>query len=334
MRVIIVLAICIAVLMPFVYGKFSKPSNIKQMAQQINALCHEKDKLSSELISCQSQLHLCQKQLRDAQVKLENERYEADARDTQAQSMLSQLGEKYNLLQKKHAELMVHQSAKSEHIFTREELLHELQYLTFRDYLQRDEFDSLPAVKSHQIALDRYYKRKKSAWEVGVEYERYIGYCYEMKQYNVEYTGALQGKCDRGRDLIARKGDKTLIIQCKRWSKNSQVHMTTITDFHGAVDYLKRLHPDQKIFGVFVTTTVLAADAKQCADHLGIELHEKLPFKLYPLIKCIHSECGDSYYYLPFDIQYDAIPFDAAKGDKYVQTVAEAISSGFTRNPI
>ena len=110
--------------------------------------------------------------------------------------------------------------------------------------------------------------------------------------------------------------------------------MTTITDFHGAVDYLKRLHPDQKIFGVFVTTTVLAADAKQCADHLGIEVHEKLPFKFYPLIKCIHSKCGDSYYYLPFDAQYDAIPFDAANGDKYVQTVAEAISSGFTRNPI
>ena len=154
MWVIIILAICIAVLIPFVYGKFSKPSNIKQMAQQINALCHEKDKLSSELISCQSQLRLCQTQLRNAQVRLENERYEADARDTQAQSMLSQLEEKYNFLQTKHAELIA-QTAKAAHTFTREELLHELQYLTFRDYLQRDEFDSLPTIKSHQVALDQ-----------------------------------------------------------------------------------------------------------------------------------------------------------------------------------
>lgn len=315
-------------------GQRSVHPHVKQINAQFDALRQEKDKISSALTDYQSRLRLCQKQLHDTLIKLENEHYEADARDTQAQSMLSQLGEKYNFLQKEHAELIAQQAVKAAHTFTREELLHELQYLTFRDYLQRDEFDSLPAIKSHQVALDRYCKRKKSAWEVGVEYERYIGYCYEMKQYSVEYTGALQGKCDRGRDLIARKGDKTLVIQCKRWSKNSQVHMTTITDFHGAVDYLKRLHPDQKIFGVFITTTVLAADAKQCAEHLGIEVHEKLPFKLYPLIKCIHSECGDSYYYLPFDVQYDAIPFDAAKGDKYVQTVAEAISSGFTRNPI
>lgn len=315
-------------------GQRSVHPHIKQINAQFDALRQEKDKISSTLTNCQSQLRLCQKKLHDAQAAHETERYESSIIHTQTQHMLSQLHEKYSLLQKKHAELMAHQATKSEHIFTREELLHELQYLIFRDYLQRDEFDSLPAIKSHQVALDRYCKRKKSAWEVGVEYERYIGYCYEMKQYSVEYTGALQGKCDRGRDLIARKGDKTLVIQCKRWSKNSQVHITTITDFHGAVDYLKRLHPDQKIFGVFITTTVLAADAKQCAEHLGIEVHEKLPFKLYPLIKCIHSECGDSYYYLPFDVQYDAIPFDAAKGDKYVQTVAEAISSGFTRNPI
>lgn len=314
-------------------GQRSINPYVNQMNKQFDALRQAKDNLSSELTSCQSQLCLCQKQLHDAQVRLENERYEADARDTQAQHMLSQLGEKYSLLQQKHTELMV-QADKTAHIFTREELLHELQYLTFRDYLQREEFDSLPAVKSHQIALDRYCKRKKSAWEVGVEYERYIGYCYEMKQYSVEYTGALQGKCDRGRDLIARKGDKTLVIQCKRWSKNSQVHITTITDFHGAVDYLKRLHPDQKIFGVFVTTTVLAADARQCANHLGIEVHEKLPFKLYPLIKCIHSERGDNYYYLPFDAQYDAIPFNAAKGDKYAQTIAEAVSLGFVHSQI
>lgn len=308
-------------------------SRLKDANQQFDAMRREKNKLSSELISCQSQLRLCQKQLRNAQVRLENVHYEADARDTQAQSMLSQLEEKYNLLQKKHAELIT-QTGKTAHTFTREELLHELQYLAFRDYLRREEFDSLPAVKSHQIALDRYCKRKKSAWEVGVEYERYIGYCYEMQQYHVEYTGALQGKCDNGCDLIARKGDKTLVIQCKRWSKNSQVHTATITAFHGAVDYLKRLHPDQKISSVFVTTAELAADTRQCANHLGIKVHEKLPFKPYPLIKCIHSERGDSYYYLPFDAQYDAIPFDAAKGDKYVQAVTEAILSGFIHNPI
>src|SRR3954454_23378596 len=35
---------------------------------------------------------------------------------------------------------------------------------------------------------------------------RYVGYVYETQGYDVEFTGAIEGFEDMGRDLIARRG--------------------------------------------------------------------------------------------------------------------------------
>jgi hypothetical protein len=54
-----------------------------------------------------------------------------------------------------------------------------------------------------QKALDRYWQKQKSNWEIGRDYERYVGYLYEVQGYSVYYQGIIEGFEDLGRDLIA-----------------------------------------------------------------------------------------------------------------------------------
>lgn len=60
-------------------------------------------------------------------------------------------------------------------------------------FLSKDEWSSLPDVKKYQMALDRYKLRRKSKWEIGREYERYIGYHWEQKGHDVVFHGAIEG---------------------------------------------------------------------------------------------------------------------------------------------
>ena len=55
--------------------------------------------------------------------------------------------------------------------------------------------------------------------KIGRLYERYVGYIWEMKGYNVDYVGIFKGYEDLGRDLICHKGNEIVVIQCKNWSR-------------------------------------------------------------------------------------------------------------------
>lgn len=93
-----------------------------------------------------------------------------------------------------------------------------------KKWLTAAEYDKLPKVEKYQLALDRYWQKKKSKWEIGRDYERYIGYQYESLGYNVYYQGIIEGLADLGRDLIAIKDNNAEIIRCKYWSKEKQIH--------------------------------------------------------------------------------------------------------------
>ena len=82
-------------------------------------------------------------------------------------------------------------------------------------WLSPEEYRNLPNVQKWQRALDHYNNRKKSNWQIGIEYERYIGYLLEQKGYRVRYFGATEGRADMGRDLIAENKKQILIVQCK-----------------------------------------------------------------------------------------------------------------------
>ena len=205
----------------------------------------------------------------------------------------------------------------------------ESEYSTLRNWLSPQEYQTLSETDRLQLALDRYSSRQKSNWQVGIEYERYVGYCYEQKGYKVRYFGATEGLEDMGRDLIVSKGKNLFVIQCKRWASEKTIHEKHIFQLYGTTILQVMEHPECQVSGIFITTTSLSSLAKSCANYLHIAVVEKFPLKPYPLIKCNISRDGDKIYHLPFDQQYDRVIINPPDGDCYVSTVQEAESKGF-----
>ena len=89
-----------------------------------------------------------------------------------------------------------------------------------RLWLTEAEYKNLSTAEKNQMALDRWKRKtRRSNWEIGRNYERFIGYTYETLGYDVTFTGAIQGFEDMGRDLIARRGSELRVIQCKYWAQ-------------------------------------------------------------------------------------------------------------------
>ena len=205
----------------------------------------------------------------------------------------------------------------------------ENEYSALKNWLSPQEYQTLSETDRLQLALDRYSNRQKSNWQVGIEYERYVGYCYEQKGYKVRYFGATEGLEDMGRDLIVSKDKKLFVIQCKRWASEKTIHEKHIFQLYGTTILQVMEHPECQVSGIFITTTSLSSLAKSCAKYLHIAVVEKFPLKPYPLIKCNISRDGDKIYHLPFDQQYDRVIINPSDGDCYVSTVQEAESKGF-----
>ena len=90
-------------------------------------------------------------------------------------------------------------------------------------YITKSEFENLSVTERNQRALDRYWNRSKDPWQIGRDYERYIGYLYEIKGFKVQYHGIEKLKNDLGRDLICTKGNHIEVIQCKYWSNQKGI---------------------------------------------------------------------------------------------------------------
>ncbi len=200
-----------------------------------------------------------------------------------------------------------------------------------RFFVSDEDYRALSVTEKNQLALDRYIDGRKSKWQIGRDYEMYIGYNCEKMGYHVTYTGIIQKLEDMGRDLIAKKGDKTYIIQCKRWSKEKTIHEKHIFQLFGTVILYNIDHPKHPALGVFVSTTQLSPKAQKIAKELNIQvlLVEAGDF---PRIKCnINRNTGEKIYHLPFDQQYDSVVIDEFAGECYALTVQEAEDKGFRR---
>lgn len=199
-------------------------------------------------------------------------------------------------------------------------------------WLTPEEFARLPSAEKFQLALERYWTKKKSNWEIGRDYERYIGYLYERKGFRVSYHGIVEGFDDLGRDLICDDGARVFIVQCKCWSVHKTIHEKHIFQLYGTVIAYRVDHPSAKVAAHFVTSTVLSDRARLFADVLGIKVEEKRPLTRYPSIKCnIARKGATKIFHLPFDQQYDRTVVETDRGERYVETVAEAERLGFRR---
>jgi len=199
-------------------------------------------------------------------------------------------------------------------------------------WLSEGEYKTLPSKQKFQLALERYWKRKKTRFEVGRDYERYIGWTYERDGYLVYYQGIIKGFDDLGRDLIATKGREVTVVQCKYWSKDKTIHEKHIFQLYGTMTSFQIENPGQTVLGRFVTSTSLSDRARKFSEHLGIRVSENTPLDEYPCIKCnIAAASGEKIYHLPFDQQYDTTKIEPEKGEMYCKSVAEAEEKGFRR---
>jgi hypothetical protein len=216
------------------------------------------------------------------------------------------------------------------------------------EWLTKAEYERLPSAEKFQKALDNWRKRKKTNWQIGRDYERYIGYVYETMGFDVEFTGAIEGFEDMGRDLIAKKGSDLKIIQCKYWSAEKTIREKHIFQLFGSsFEYAFRLgkidtldqtllfrYPTEAIGikPILFTSTKLSEIARDVASKLGVEVHEEARISDYPLVKCnVSPRGGEKIYHLPFDQQYDRVKIIPAKGERYAYTVNEAEDLGFRR---
>lgn len=205
-----------------------------------------------------------------------------------------------------------------------------------RDYLSKDEYSSLSVTQRNQLALDRYMNsRNKTKWQIGRDYEQYVGYQLRKKGYEVDDYGSYMRLEDLGRDIIAKKGDTILIVQCKYWSSVKQIHEKHVTQLYGTMmSYCIENEIAQKnVYGVLVANIQLSEMAREMAALLGIKYIENYTMGAYPCIKCNigHDEFGRTkIYHLPFDQQYDITKIKDP-GEFYAMTVEEAEAAGFRR---
>jgi hypothetical protein len=214
-------------------------------------------------------------------------------------------------------------------------------------WLTEAEYNTLSNVEKYQLALTRYWRKKKRPWELGRDYERYVGYLYETAGYQVYYQGIIKGFEDFGRDLICQKDDLVEIVQCKYWSQNKTIHEKHINQLFGTtvVYWIKNRHgradqvesfptfiQSQRIVPCFVTSTQLSDTAREFANALGVKLRESLRLERYPSIKCnVSRATNEKIYHLPFDQQYDKTLVEQERNECYVETVSEAERLGFRR---
>ena len=207
-----------------------------------------------------------------------------------------------------------------------------------KDWLSPEEYQSLNARDRNQLALDRYKKSmKKTKWQIGRDYEQFVGYWYSRQGYQVDYFGSYMGLEDLGRDLIIKKqGEPTQIIQCKYWSAKKRIHEKHILQLYGSVASYIIEHncPHDSVKGILITNIGLSPMAKKMARYLSIEYIEGFESGEYPCIKCNigHDADGNEtkIYHLPFDQQYDNTKINKP-GEFFAMTVAEAENAGFRR---
>ncbi len=199
-------------------------------------------------------------------------------------------------------------------------------------WLSEQEYAAMPSAEKFQRALDRYWTSRKSKWQLGRDYERYVGWLYEKDGHAVSYHGIIKGFDDLGRDLLATKNGAVQVVQCKYWSKEKTIHEKHIFQLYGTMVAYGLDNPNEPVSGHFVTSTSLSDRAKKFAEYLGIHVTEQRTLERYPCIKCNISErTQEKIYHLPFDQQYDSTVIEPDRGELFAASVADAEGLGFRR---
>ena len=257
-----------------------------------------------------------------------------------AKSSLKEMEYKYRFLLEAFPEL-------KQYVDDEESLLHLAEYNDLEefvserdevlDWVSPEEYKNMSENERNQLALDRYKKGKKSDWQIGMEYELYVGHLLRKNHFSVIQYGIENGLQDLGRDIIAQRVEngirKIYIIQCKNWSKKKEVHENVVCQLYGTAMQYELVNrntfiQETEVIPWLVITNELSEMAKKFADKLGVLVSVR-PLQDFPMIKC-NINNGDKIYHLPFDQQYYRTQIKLP-GEFYASTVEEAVKAGFRR---
>ncbi len=175
--------------------------------------------------------------------------------------------------------------------------------------------------------------------EIGRDYERYVGYRYEMEGWQVIYRGILRGKADQGRDLVCHREDSVHIVQCKCWSSSVEIDCEVVEKLYqttkvyrqvaqpfGQLDLAFGIHARRRISPVLITSTGISQDAHELAAQRGVLIKPSFQLQPYHKVKCVLRTRN---YYLEQDYLYDSIEMRVGDGDRYVASETDARELGF-----
>ena len=183
-----------------------------------------------------------------------------------------------------------------------------------------------------QKLLDEYLNASLSGAEVGLEYERFIGFLHHQKGGKVEYFGAINGFYDMGRDLIVREDESVKVIQAKCWAGYKKITESHIFQLYGSTIHFYKTEidgDDIEVIPVFYTSAKYSDTAVDVAKTLGVVLKTEKLDRSYPMVKCVFNSEGLGVYYLPMNPIYDEIEVNPSSGGEYVFSVFEAVEKGF-----
>lgn len=123
-----------------------------------------------------------------------------------------------------------------------------------------NEIKNTANLESKIIELEKKIKNSTNK-EKGLDYEIFVAKKYIEKGYEVILHGVLNGRTDYGIDLIAKKENETILIQCKNWQMAQSINQEKVLSYYGrfkryidenALDIentkLRFIAPDTKIF--------------------------------------------------------------------------------------
>lgn len=255
---------------------------------------------------------------------------------------IREIKDEYKQLEKENKELklIVSQFIFDEEMIEKEESTFDTEEKAYKyGKISKEKWQKLSYIEKLDIVLEKYKNSWKDKLNIGLEFERYCGYTFEKAGFKVKYWGILNGKKDGGIDLVAKKKEKTLYIQCKYWGNSKTIRENTISQLFGAslkmaIDegetyesFIKKVK-SKKIEMILLTKTELSIEAKEFCKKLDIIYFEKIEIEDYPRVKLVGGT--EKIFYIPTDLQYDNIIFSStSKEYKRVMSCKEANILGY-----
>ena len=143
---------------------------------------------------------------------------------------------------------------KKQHMIKKESFADEFE----KEQLKKENENLKNKINQLEKELKNFINKKK-----GLDYEVFVAKKYIEKGYEVILHGVLEGRIDCGIDLIAKKENETILIQCKNWQIEQSINQEKVLSYYGrfkryvdenALDIentkLRFIAPDSKIFKI------------------------------------------------------------------------------------